>query len=100
SVVQAIIETGATVVKVDEPGIGGGVVDRLQELARGAMLDEKVAEELGIDPLVTNPLRGVRVIAVNTGAPVLERPTDKARQGFNASAKDRMRNRATRPDPR
>jgi hypothetical protein len=99
-VVQAIVDTGATVVKVDEPGVGGGVVDRLNELARSRMLDPDVADQLGLDPLEKNPVAGVRIIAVNVGAATIERPVDRQRAGYNATARDRMRNRATRPDPR
>jgi hypothetical protein len=56
-VVNAINETGATRVKIDDPGMGGGVTDRLQELQNETY----------------SPLpRNVDIIPVNVGLP----PTD------------------------
>jgi hypothetical protein len=64
-VVQAVQETGATLVKVDDPGVGGGVADRLRELS---------AEPAWTG---TNPMYGTQVIGVNVGMPPIERPSDR-----------------------
>jgi hypothetical protein len=59
-VIEAIRETGATKVKIDDIGVGGGVVDRLKELQNG--LDDspggKAAYAL---------LRHVEIVPVNVG---------------------------------
>lgn len=51
NVVRIVRETGATRVKVDDPGVGGGVADRLNELVR------------------EGELPGVEIVPVNTGLP-------------------------------
>jgi hypothetical protein len=50
-VVRIAQETGATRIKVDDPGVGGGLTDRLNELAREA----------------GGPLTGVEIVPINTG---------------------------------
>jgi phage terminase large subunit len=55
-VVQAIDATGAARVKIDDIGLGGGVVDRLNELVR-----EK-------------QIRGVEIVGVNVGEGATETP--------------------------
>ena len=63
-VVDAIRETGATVVRIDDTGVGGGVTDRLEELQDGKDPSDggQVAKRI---------LAGVDIVAVNVG----ERPT-------------------------
>jgi hypothetical protein len=63
-VIVAIRETGATKVKIDDTGIGGGVTDRLKELQNG--LDDSDA---GKDAYKL--LRHVEIVPVNVG----EQPT-------------------------
>lgn len=65
-VVQAAQETGARRIKVDDNGVGGGVTDRLTELAREREIDGRV-----------NPFYGVQVIGVNVGVSAIERPSDR-----------------------
>ena len=63
-VINAIRETGARKVKIDDTGIGGAVTDRLEELQRGGDTspDGIAAYKL---------LRGVEIVPVNVG----EQPT-------------------------
>lgn len=68
-VVAAVREYGATVVKVDDAGLGGGVTDRLNELRR----DRE-------DPT----MRNVSVIGVNVGAAPTERDVNPAAQAPSA----------------
>lgn len=65
-VVNAVEETGARRVKIDDSGVGGGVTDRLQELQRGGDLSDggRRAKRL---------LSGVQIIPINVG----EAPTIK-----------------------
>jgi len=51
-VVQAVMDTVATKVKVDDAGLGGGVTDRLRELARDR----------------ESPMYGVEVVGINVGS--------------------------------
>lgn len=63
-VVNALEETGATVVRIDDTGVGGGVTDRLEELQAGKDKSEGGLRAAAI-------LRTVDIVAVNVG----ERPT-------------------------
>lgn len=75
-VVQAVIETGATVIKVDDAGVGGGVVDRLREMKR-----ERVAP---------NPLKDCQIIGVNVGrAPIARRQDVVVRSAATRSRKEK-----------
>jgi hypothetical protein len=64
-IVQAVIETGARTIKVDDVGVGGGVTDRLKELVKEKSFNSP------------NPMSGVHVIGVNVGQPPIERRKDK-----------------------
>lgn len=59
-VIVALRETGATKVKIDDTGVGGGVTDRLKELQNGLDTSEegKACHKL---------LRGVEIVPVNVG---------------------------------
>lgn len=63
-IVMALEETGATVVRIDDTGVGGGVTDRLEELQAGKDKSEGGLRAAAI-------LRNVDIVAVNVG----ERPT-------------------------
>jgi hypothetical protein len=63
-IVRALEETGATVVRIDDTGVGGGVTDRLEELQSGADTSDEGRRTAEI-------LRGVEIIPVNVG----EKPT-------------------------
>jgi hypothetical protein len=59
-VVQAIRETGANRVKIDDPGMGGGVTDRLKELRSEGMLPKWVhivPVNVGLGPTEKDPLK-------------------------------------------
>jgi hypothetical protein len=63
-IVDAVEETGATVVRIDDTGVGGGVVDRLEELQAGKDTSDGGRRAKRI-------LSGVDIVPVNVG----ERPT-------------------------
>lgn len=65
-IVRAVVETGATRVKIDDIGLGGGVVDRCKELARTREIEG-----------VPNSFYGVTVIGVNVATAPLERAEDR-----------------------
>lgn len=62
AVCRAVRKTGATRVKVDDTGLGGGVTDRLQEIKRNKEED--------------NLLVGVSIIPVNVGSSPTVKPDD------------------------
>ena len=63
-IIEVLRETGASVVRIDDTGVGGGVTDRLEELKAGADTSDG-----GI--LAKEILRTVTIIPVNVG----EKPT-------------------------
>lgn len=82
-VIQAVVDTGATAVKVDDAGLGGGVVDRLNEVKRDGTI-------------VPNPLANCRVIGVNVGRAPIERASDRVARPVVA----RDRREQAKSDPR
>ena len=63
-IIEAIRETGATRIKIDDIGLGGGVVDRLNELVR-----EKA-------------LKQVEIVGVNVGEGATESPVSQGEEFF------------------
>lgn len=66
-IINAIEETGATVVRIDDTGVGGGVTDRLEELQRGANPEDQNDGGRRAKKI----LAGVDIVPVNVG----EKPT-------------------------
>jgi hypothetical protein len=75
-IIEALRDTGATVVRVDDTGVGGGVTDRLEELQRG---QDDSPGGLAARKL----LAGVTIIPVNVG----EKPTAKLADAIKAPEK-------------
>jgi len=73
-IVKAVVDTGATVVKIDDAGLGGGVTDRLQEIKR-----EKR----------DNPLRRCTIVPVNVSWSATERVVERI-GGTEIQAKQRF----------
>lgn len=79
-IMKALRETGATKVKIDDTGVGGGVTDRLNELKRSTDPRDREEREL---------LAGVEIVGVNVG----EAPTVVPPQRANPNKSPRMRER-------
>lgn len=82
-IAQAVMETGATAAKIDDAGLGGGVVDRCDEVKR----------DRSIHP---NPFANCRVIGVNVGRAPIERPEDRYQRPVTA----RDKSERAKSDPR
>lgn len=79
AICRAVRHTGATRVKIDDTGLGGGVTDRLQEIKRNN-------EEDGI-------LHGVSIIPVNVGAaPTVVPDEPKAKKEEKFRETERFKN--------
>jgi len=85
-VCQAVVATGATVVKIDDAGLGGGVVDRCNEIKRDRTI-------------VPNPLATCMVIGVNVGRQPIERPSDRIARPMLARDR-RERGERVKSEPR
>jgi hypothetical protein len=73
---SAVLETGATAVKIDDAGMGGGVTDRLNEIKR----------EDGM-----SPLRHCEIVPINVGMAATERVVERV-EGRMILAKQRFAN--------
>lgn len=78
-IVEALTTTGAKAVKIDDIGLGGGVVDRLNEIKRDPR------EE------AYQVLRTVQIVPVNVGVPATDRVVEKI-NGREITAKQRFAN--------
>lgn len=75
-IIQAVITTGATVIKIDDGGMGGGVTDRLNEIKRESP---------------DNPLRNCTIVPVNAGWSATDRVVERLGQR-EITAKERYAN--------